>query len=103
MGFKTGADDGPKKGPGSGDYGESISGSFYFNTMKHFPKNPDKPKPIEPGQQQFGRFAPPQYDLSPEEIDKIRRRRDIRRNLKEQFNRIYYEPYRYLNRVELVS
>lgn len=42
-------------------------------------------------------------DYSPEELDRIRRRQEIRRNLKAEFNRQAYNPYRQVYRVELVS
>ena len=42
-------------------------------------------------------------DISFEELDKIKRRADIRRNLQNEFNRVIYNPYRQVYRVHFVS
>lgn len=42
-------------------------------------------------------------DYSPDELDRIRRRQEIRRELKDEFNRQCYNPYRNVFRIELVS
>lgn len=49
-----------------------------------------------------GWHAPPQYDVSPEEADRIRRRQEIRRRLKAEFNRLNYNPYKIAAHVEIV-
>ncbi|RWS04515.1 hypothetical protein B4U79_04276 [Dinothrombium tinctorium] len=40
-----------------------------------------------------------QYDLSPYELDKIRRRREIRERLRHEFNKKYFNPYNSAYRV----
>ena len=45
----------------------------------------------------------PQYHESPEEIERIHRRREIRSKLQAEFNRKAYNPYRYVNHIEIVS
>lgn len=42
------------------------------------------------------------YDVSPEEMDRIKRRAEIRARLKAEFNRQYYNPYRQVYQAELV-
>ena len=44
-----------------------------------------------------------QFHESPEELDKIRRRAEIRRKLKSEFNRLNYNPYKIASHVEVVS
>ena len=41
-------------------------------------------------------------DVSPEELDRIQRRAAIRSKLRNEFNRICYNPYRQIYRIELV-
>jgi hypothetical protein len=45
----------------------------------------------------------PQYHESAEEVDRIRRRKEIRQKLKAEFNRLYYNPYKAVAHVEIVS
>ena len=56
-------------------------------------------KPSPPSHIDAGRVL----DYSPEQLDRIRRRQDIRRELKDEFNRQCYNPYRNVYRIELVS
>ena len=44
-----------------------------------------------------------QFHESPEDIDKIRRRAEIRSRLKAEFNRLHYNPYKIASHVEIVS
>lgn len=44
-----------------------------------------------------------QYWESPEEIEKIMKRREIRHRLQQEFNRINYNPYRMQQHIELVN
>jgi hypothetical protein len=41
-------------------------------------------------------------DISPIELDKINRRAAIRKELKAEFNRKMYNPYRQIYRIEMV-
>ncbi|CAG2106750.1 unnamed protein product [Medioppia subpectinata] len=47
--------------------------------------------------------GPNQYHESAQEIERIQRRAQIRRNLKSEFNRIYYNPYKAAAHVEMVG
>ena len=42
------------------------------------------------------------YNASPEELDRIKRRNEIRQRLKSEFNKEFYNPLRLTYRVELV-
>ncbi|KAH7641432.1 NADH dehydrogenase (ubiquinone) B15 subunit [Dermatophagoides farinae] len=44
-----------------------------------------------------------QYWESPEEIEKIMKRREIRHRLQQEFNRINYNPYRMQQHIELLD
>ncbi|CAG2106752.1 unnamed protein product [Medioppia subpectinata] len=47
--------------------------------------------------------GPNQYHESAQEIERIQRRAQIRRNLKSEFNRIYYNPYKAAAHVEMLD
>jgi len=42
------------------------------------------------------------YDVSPEEMDRMKRRKEIRKRLKQEFNKEFYNPMRLTYRVEMV-
>lgn len=44
----------------------------------------------------------PSYYESPEEIKRIFKRRELRQKLQSEFNRTYYNPYRFSQHVEMV-
>lgn len=44
----------------------------------------------------------PKFHESPEELDRIKRRREIRMRLQHEFNRVAYSPYRMAHHVEVV-
>ena len=44
-----------------------------------------------------------QFHESAEEIDRIRRRKEIRQKLKAEFNRLHYNPYKLAAHVEIVN
>lgn len=41
-------------------------------------------------------------DYTPEELDRMRRRQELRARLKAEFNRYIYDPFRFHHRIELV-
>jgi hypothetical protein len=45
--------------------------------------------------------GPGQVDVSPAELDRVARRAAIRANLKNEFNRKHYNPYRYIYHVDM--
>lgn len=50
-----------------------------------------------PKKPQFG------FHESAQELDQIRRRREIRMRLQTEFNRVFYNPNRYAQHIEVVS
>jgi len=44
-----------------------------------------------------------QFDASAVEADKVRRRNQIRRQLKNEFNRLHYNPYKLASHVEILD
>ncbi|KAI2805681.1 hypothetical protein RDWZM_008872 [Blomia tropicalis] len=45
----------------------------------------------------------PKFHESPEELDRIKRRREIRMRLQHEFNRVAYSPYRMAHHVEVLD
>jgi len=90
--------------PGSPGY-KGSSGSWYFNTfpIETFPKNLGKETGPGSGGAKFGWHGSAQYDTSAMEVEQIRKRAEIRRALKQEFNRQYYDPYRFINQVEMLD
>ena len=44
-----------------------------------------------------------QFWESPEEMQKIMKRREIRQRLQQEFNRVFYNPYRLSHHIEMVN